>query len=70
MLAAGTTSRDQPHDLAKEVRKWKMGDDRGKKNQKRKQGKNEVVRQRRSKRHGVILFHVANHIDRSVLEVE
>jgi hypothetical protein len=47
-----------------------MSADRGKKNQKRKKSKNEVVRQRRSKRHGVIPFHVANHIECSVLKVE
>ena len=47
-----------------------MGDDRGKKNQKREEGNDKVVRQRRSERHGVVLFHVMNHIDRRVLEVE
>jgi hypothetical protein len=47
-----------------------MGRDRGKKDQEREQSKNEVVRKSRSKRQGVILFHVANHSDCSVLEVE
>ena len=47
-----------------------IGDDRGKKNQKGEQGYDEVVRQRRGKRHGVVLFHVANHVDCRVLEVE
>jgi len=47
-----------------------MGDDRRKKNQEREKSKNEVVRQRRGKGHGVILFHVADHIDCRVLEVE
>jgi hypothetical protein len=28
-LVAGTTRPIRPHDLAKEVRKWQMGDDRG-----------------------------------------
>ncbi len=70
MLAAGHDSSDQSHDLAEEVREWQMANDCRKKNQKRKQGQNEIVRQRRRKRRGVILFHVANHIDRSVLEME
>jgi len=63
-------SCNEPHDLAKEVRKRQTGNDPGKENKKREQGKNEVVCQRRGKRHGVILFHVANHIDRGVLEVK
>jgi hypothetical protein len=47
-----------------------MGNHRGKKNQKREQSKHEVVRQRRRKRHGVILYHVAHYTHRRVLEVE
>lgn len=47
-----------------------MGYDRGEKDQKGKKGKDEVVRQRRGKRHGVILLHVANHIHGCLLEVE
>jgi hypothetical protein len=69
-IGGGNDSRDQPHDLANEIWDWQIGNHRGKKNQKVEEGYDEVVRQRRGKCHGVVLFHVANHMNSRVLEVE
>ncbi len=63
-------ARDQPHDLAEEVRKRKMRHNSRKKNQEGKQRNNEVVGQCRSKCHGMVLLHIANHISCCVFEME
>ena len=49
-VGGGNDPRDQFHGLAKEIRKWQMGDDRSNKNQKRKQSEDEVVSNPTSRR--------------------